>query len=228
MPIRSAPRSPPASTSCARSRSACRRPRRPSSSAAAAAAGVVNAVCFNHALLRPEPERRRDWSPAARSARRGSSPGATTRTGCCSTPTGTGASTPRARARCAPSPTSARTGSTSCSSSPAGRIVAVFADLHTFVRRARPLRSARSRRSHAAAVDGDVARVREHMTSDDAAGVLLRFDDGARGACTVSQVSAGRKNTIDWELDGSQHALRVELRGSRAALDGPPRPHRTR
>ena len=41
------------------------------------------------------------------------------------------------------------------------------------------------------------------MASDDAAGLLLRFDDGARGVCTISQVSAGRKNTMEWELDGS-------------------------
>ncbi len=86
------------------------------------------------------------------------------------------------------------------------RIDAVLADLHTFV----------PERNHpdgevetfgAAGVDHDVARVREHMTGDDAAGVLLRFEEGTRGTCTVSQVSAGRKNTIDWEIDGSQHAL---------------------
>ena len=49
------------------------------------------------------------------------------------------------------------------------------------------------------AVAADVARVREHMESDDAAGLLLRFEDGQRGTCTISQVSAGRKNTIEWE-----------------------------
>ena len=53
----------------------------------------------------------------------------------------------------------------------------------------------------------DVERVHEHMESDDAAGVLLRYEDGLRGACTVSQVSAGRKNTVEWEVDGSVAAL---------------------
>ena len=67
-------------------------------------------------------------------------------------------------------------------------------------------RSATSSRS-AAGVADDVERVREHMESDDAAGLLLRFDDGQRGACTISQVSAGRKNTIEWEVDGSTAAL---------------------
>ena len=36
----------------------------------------------------------------------------------------------------------------------------------------------------AAQVADDVERVLEHMESDDAAGVLLRFEDGLRGACT--------------------------------------------
>ena len=45
------------------------------------------------------------------------------------------------------------------------------------------------------------------MESDDAAGVLLRFDRGARGVCTISQVSAGRRNRLAWEIDGDESAL---------------------
>src|SRR5919201_1850174 len=45
------------------------------------------------------------------------------------------------------------------------------------------------------------------MTTEDAAFVLLRFAGGARGALTVSQVSAGRKNALSFELDGSRGAL---------------------
>ena len=41
------------------------------------------------------------------------------------------------------------------------------------------------------------------MTSDDAAGMLLRFEGGMRGLCSVSQVSAGRKNRLTWELSCS-------------------------
>jgi predicted dehydrogenase len=37
--------------------------------------------------------------------------------------------------------------------------------------------------------------------------VLVRFDDGSRGSVVVSQVSAGRKNTLAFELDGSEAAL---------------------
>ena len=53
----------------------------------------------------------RRWCGRARSANRGLSPAATTRIGCCSIPTGTGASSPAGRATCAPCPTSVRTGS---------------------------------------------------------------------------------------------------------------------
>ena len=45
------------------------------------------------------------------------------------------------------------------------------------------------------------------MDSDDAAGILLRFEDGARGVCSISQVSAGRKNRLTWQVDGSRSAL---------------------
>jgi predicted dehydrogenase len=86
------------------------------------------------------------------------------------------------------------------------RIDAVCADLHTFVtERNHPVGAVET--FAAASVGEDVERVREHMESDDAAGVLLRFEDGARGVCSLSQVSAGRKNCIDWEIDGSSAAL---------------------
>ncbi len=163
--------------------------------------------CASTSATTPEPERRGARRRRARSASRGSSPGATTRTGCCSTPTGTGASTPPARARCGPSPTSGRTGSTSSSFVTGRRIVEVFADLHTFVDRAQPSRSARSRRSPPPASTTTSSGSASTWTSDDAAGLLLRFEDGARGTCTISQVSAGRKNTLAWEVDGSTSAL---------------------
>ncbi len=84
------------------------------------------------------------------------------------------------------------------------QIVEVLADLHTFVaERDHPLVDVET--FGGAAPDAD--RVREHMESDDAAGLLLRFEDGVRGTCTISQVSAGRKNTIEWELAGSTSAM---------------------
>jgi predicted dehydrogenase len=45
------------------------------------------------------------------------------------------------------------------------------------------------------------------METEDAAGILLRLQGGARAVVTVSQVSAGRKNRLSWEIDGSEAAL---------------------
>ena len=44
------------------------------------------------------------------------------------------------------------------------------------------------------------------IESEDYASVLLRFAGGARGVMTVSQVSAGRKNRLSFELDGSKRS----------------------
>jgi predicted dehydrogenase len=59
--------------------------------------------------------------------------------------------------------------------------------------------------SFAAADDTD--RVDEPMTTEDTAHLLVHFDDGARGSVVVSQVSAGRKNALSIEVDGSHGAL---------------------
>ena len=45
------------------------------------------------------------------------------------------------------------------------------------------------------------------METEDAAGILLRLTGGARAVVTISQVSAGRKNRLSWEIDGSEAAI---------------------
>jgi predicted dehydrogenase len=86
------------------------------------------------------------------------------------------------------------------------RVLEVLADLHTFVpERNHPLVEVGT--FAGAGVAADVERVREPMTSDDAAGLLLRLEGGMRGVCSVSQVSAGRKNRLSWELNGSESSL---------------------
>jgi predicted dehydrogenase len=83
------------------------------------------------------------------------------------------------------------------------RVTEVFADLTTFItERQRPSGEVKT-----FAAAGDGSRVPEPMASDDAAALLLRLEDGARGACTVSQVSFGRKNRISWELSGTSSSL---------------------
>jgi predicted dehydrogenase len=44
------------------------------------------------------------------------------------------------------------------------------------------------------------------MASEDAATILLRFANGARGALAISQISPGRKNSLEYEIDGSASA----------------------
>ncbi|ATO34089.1 D-xylose dehydrogenase [Dickeya dianthicola] len=84
------------------------------------------------------------------------------------------------------------------------KIVEVMADLATVY----PTRKA-SR--HAAATFGGADAAAEYedkpVTTEDFAAILLRFDDGSRGSLTVSQVSAGRKNRLHFEINGGQASL---------------------
>ncbi|MGA2762612.1 MAG: Gfo/Idh/MocA family oxidoreductase [Spirochaetia bacterium] len=45
------------------------------------------------------------------------------------------------------------------------------------------------------------------IDTEDYASVLFHFSGGAHGALTVSQVSAGRKNRLSFEMDGSRRAV---------------------
>jgi predicted dehydrogenase len=83
------------------------------------------------------------------------------------------------------------------------RVEAVMADLTTFVPvRRRPTGPVETFSD--AAVGDTVDTV---METEDTAGILLRLSGGARAVLTVSQVSAGRKNRLSWEIDGSESAL---------------------
>ena len=82
------------------------------------------------------------------------------------------------------------------------RVTSVMADLATLVPvRHRPLRSA------AAFSAGSGATEAVRIDTEDAATVLMRFDDGARGAVIVSQVSPGHKNDLTVHLSGSEWSL---------------------
>jgi predicted dehydrogenase len=45
------------------------------------------------------------------------------------------------------------------------------------------------------------------IATDDYASILLRFENNVHGVCTVSQVSAGRKARLWFEIDGSEGSL---------------------
>ena len=81
-------------------------------------------------------------------------------------------------------------------------IVAVMADLATFVtQRAEPQGPVET-----FSTERSTETVAREMATEDAATILLRFANGARGAVAVSQISAGRKNSLQWEIGGSTSA----------------------
>jgi predicted dehydrogenase len=51
------------------------------------------------------------------------------------------------------------------------------------------------------------ATVARPIATEDTATILLRFEGGARGAVSISQISPGRKNSLQYEIDGSESAL---------------------
>ena len=82
-------------------------------------------------------------------------------------------------------------------------VEAVMADLTTFIPvRRKPTGPVETYSSSAA---GETVEV--PMETEDAAGLMLRLTGGARAVATISQVSAGRRNRLSWEIDGSQSAL---------------------
>ena len=83
------------------------------------------------------------------------------------------------------------------------RIVELFADLATVLAsRRRPVGEVET-----FAGAEDVVREDVGVVTEDLAHILLRFENGARGALVVSQVSHGRKNSLRFEVDGSAGAL---------------------
>lgn len=84
-------------------------------------------------------------------------------------------------------------------------VEAVFADLRTVhVVRRRPIGEVET--FSGAAADPE-ATVDVPITTDDSGCVILRFEGGAQGVMWVSQVTAGRKNALRWEIAGSNEAL---------------------
>ncbi|HTC86638.1 MAG TPA: Gfo/Idh/MocA family oxidoreductase, partial [Candidatus Acidoferrum sp.] len=81
-------------------------------------------------------------------------------------------------------------------------IVAVMADLATFVTARQEPRGPVETFSTERATD----TVTRPMQTEDVATILLRFANGARGSVAASQISAGRKNSLRYEIDGSEGA----------------------
>ena len=80
------------------------------------------------------------------------------------------------------------------------RPTAVLAELATFItERQKPSGPVETfSRSH------PVKTETRKIETDDAATIMLRFANGARGLFSTSQVSHGRKNAVRWEISGSK------------------------
>ena len=83
------------------------------------------------------------------------------------------------------------------------RVAQVFADLYTV----HPVRHVPTGPVETYADPGAIERADRDMSTEDIAHILLRYEDGSRGQVTISQVSAGRKNYLSFEIDGSEGAL---------------------
>ena len=83
------------------------------------------------------------------------------------------------------------------------RVQSLLADLATTI----PVRRRPTHEIETFASAEDVEREDAPMTSEDLAHILLRFEDGTRGSLVVSQVSAGRRNSLRFQVDGSLGSL---------------------
>lgn len=82
------------------------------------------------------------------------------------------------------------------------RVSEVMADLTTFIK----VRQMPAGRVETFSTERAAQTVPREIKTEDAATILLRYENGARGLVGVSQISAGRKNSLKYEIDGSKAA----------------------
>ena len=84
-------------------------------------------------------------------------------------------------------------------------VEAVCADFHTFI----PVRKKPTQAidTFGGKLQSSIEYVEQPIHTEDYAMVMLRFRGGARGVFTVSQVSAGRKNRLSYEISCAKSAL---------------------
>jgi predicted dehydrogenase len=85
------------------------------------------------------------------------------------------------------------------------KIHSVFADLSTV--HPHRYRSTGNTETFTGDLGANDARQEVQVNTEDFGSVLLRFDNGAKGVMWVSQVDAGRKNCLNYEIAGSKHSL---------------------
>jgi predicted dehydrogenase len=82
-------------------------------------------------------------------------------------------------------------------------VSAVMADLATFI----PHRRQPTGPVETYSLERAAETVEREISTEDVATILLRYQSGARGIVAISQISPGRKNSLQYEIDGSGGAL---------------------
>jgi predicted dehydrogenase len=83
------------------------------------------------------------------------------------------------------------------------RVESLFADLTTFI----PVRRKPTGPVETFSTERATDTVAVDIRTEDVATILLRYEGGARGSMSVSQLSPGRKNSLLYEVDGSESAV---------------------
>ncbi len=85
------------------------------------------------------------------------------------------------------------------------KLVEVFADFKTFL----PVRKkpAKAVETYSGKLDAAEEYEKKEIKTEDYASILLHFEGGAKGVLTVSQVCAGRKNRLYFEISGSERSI---------------------
>ena len=88
------------------------------------------------------------------------------------------------------------------------KISAVMADFKTFL----PTRKKPSRpvETYTGKLLKPEDYIDQPISTEDYASILLRYENGARGVVSISQVSAGRKNRLYFEINGSKSSMAFE------------------
>jgi predicted dehydrogenase len=82
-------------------------------------------------------------------------------------------------------------------------VESVMADLTTFI----PVRHKPAGPVETFSTERAAETIPVDIHTEDVATILLRFAGGARGSVAISQLSAGRKNSLQYEIDGSSAAV---------------------
>lgn len=82
------------------------------------------------------------------------------------------------------------------------KVEAVFADLSTFLHKRQKPSGPTETFSTTTGATETVS-----VNTDDCAMIMLRFENGARGVLTTSQINIGRKNSLQWDVAGSAASI---------------------